>query len=399
MGGFAILLALSVALPAEGRVDDQGYPFATAPDGHRGLGERPDPRALRLLFRTAEADDARFLGGLFELGREVEILVAISAARYERRGYFAMLGEGDPLAPRDLDALHRRFEALLRAPMARPLDEAQARAFARALIDRRFRARMGLIDGRRLDLRQLRGSLALLIAHAHGRAEFESGEELATLVRRCDLAAARLRALRLDLEALYEPAAGAEGRVDPPEVGQVVEAITLGLPSGRRTVAALDEGTRQAAGLLLESLFTPRFDRAHARALEFRDRALDAAQESYLEMRRLLPLTPEGRDATSLAPLKHSERYRRAADTGAEGLLRDPLHGDIHYLMGLSVDFFAGRDSSIPYFDRFLALRGVRHWDHRTFAFRELDDLEEYALLAVVGWRPPVHEERGESDK
>jgi hypothetical protein len=45
------------------------------------------------------------------------------------------------------------------------------------------------------------------------------------------------------------------------------------------------------------------------------------------------------------------------------------------------------------YFDRFLALRGILHWDERCFSGRHLDAREAYAAWILTGWRPPEAED------
>ena len=44
---------------------------------------------------------------------------------------------------------------------------------------------------------------------------------------------------------------------------------------------------------------------------------------------------------------------------------------------------------NLPRLDRYLALRGIRHWDHRTFQGRVLTVQEVWALFVVAGWTPP----------
>src|SRR6185295_15821408 len=83
----------------------------------------------------------------------------------------------------------------------------RAELLARLLSDPRFRLRVQVSDGVRRELSDLRGALALLRAQTDGWVDL--GElDVAAITRRADLAAARLRAIRLDLIALREsPAA------------------------------------------------------------------------------------------------------------------------------------------------------------------------------------------------
>ena len=68
------------------------------------------------------------------------LLAALCAARYEDRGYFAMLPDGR--GGRDLTALHRRFEELRRRPYAPGPSREEIDGFVRALLDVRFRVRL-----------------------------------------------------------------------------------------------------------------------------------------------------------------------------------------------------------------------------------------------------------------
>lgn len=366
-----------------------GFPYAKAADGHRGFGSGVGQRDLRVLFRSAEGEDAAFLGRLFDLERDVHLLASLAAGRYEQRGYFAVLEEQREAALRkDVEALHRRFRKFLRDRVRAPMREASARAFARMLFDEKFRARTTALNAQRSELRRLRGALALFTAHAHGRAELQKGDEIDLLTRVADLSAARLRALRLDLQVLYEPAAGARQIPDAAEVDALVPLLVRGDASLARMLSEAERSNLRSVERMQASLFTPRFDRRWHEVLRQRDLRERRARRTYEEVLRLLPLTDAGRRSTAFDHMRTGDRYRQAAATGAEGLRLDPLHTELHYVMGLALDFFAGRNLSIPYYDRFLALRAIRHWDYRTFGFRELDDMEEYALLAVVGWKP-----------
>jgi len=346
-------------------------------------------RDLTVLFRSAEGEDAAFLMRLFDLQREVHLLSALAAGRYEQRGYFAVLEEAREAALRkDVEVLHRRFQEFLRDRVRAPMSEASARAFARMLFDPNFRARSAALDAQRSELRRLRGVLALFTVHAHGRADLRKGDEINQLADAADLSASRLRALRLDLQVLYEPAAGARRLPDSAEVDALVPLLVRGDASLPRTLQEAERSSARQLGRMQTILFTPRFDQRWHTAMRERDIRERNARRAYEEVLRLLPLTDAGRRETAFDHMSTGDRYRQAAATAAEGLRLDPLHPELHYTIALALDFFAGRNLSTPHYDRFLALRGIRHWDYRTFGFRDLNDMEEYALLAVVGWKP-----------
>ena len=154
------------------------------------------------------------------------------------------------------------------------------------------------------------------------------------------------------------------------------------LLKGVRTEARDTERDLLADGHLAD------FDADHTALLDSRVRKTRIAIRGFTEMLTILPLEPDGTLPSGLEG-KNSDRYRQAADTGLEAARNDPLIAEVQYMLGLSFDFFAGRELSLPRFDRFLALRGIRHWEHRTFQGRALNDQEKWALWVVVGWMPP----------
>jgi hypothetical protein len=83
-----------------------------------------------------------------------------------------------------------------------------------------------------------------------------------------------------------------------------------------------------------------------------------------------------------------------AVNSGREGLAAAPAHPELNFSLGLCLDFIAGRGISMRYFDRFLALRGILHWEERCFSGRPLDAREAYAAWVLTGWRPPEVEDR-----
>ena len=316
------------------------------------------------------------------------MLGAVAAVRYEQLGYFALVDDSSGRLARDVDALHQGFRAYDRRGLKVALGERRGLALARAMSDPHFLARMKVLVGTEYDVEQLRRALALLVAHAHGRVELRGGSELDEVTRRADLAAARLRAARADLEALYQPAVVRAGRDDGADLLQLARAFARGGGEGSSQVrqrvrqAARDEEKRLSEGALAK------FDRDHAGLLQQRYQRSRESLRAYTEVLTILPFQSDGTLPSDLEG-KTSERYRQAADTGLEAARKDPLVPEVQYMLGLAFDFFAGRELSLPRYDRYLALRGIRHWDHRTFQGRALSDREEWALFVVVGWTPP----------
>jgi len=401
-GALLLLGAPSVAaLSQEPQRPPTEAPWELAPDGARGFGTSPEPEDVTGLIRSKAAADLEFVGGLLESATQVQILAALAYSRYERQGYLELLPPGepgsrpplaDPALGRELEVLAEQFGVLLQAP-DNPYTRTQALAFARMLADDRFRVRAHILKGVELDLVLLPGTLRIFTAHAHGLAGLEKGPTLNTLASHADLAAARLRALRLDLEALYQPVAGS-AQEDRAEVVELAAALMVG--DARRAkvlVGVLDAEARKSARMLEQGLFTPRFDLRHVAALAERRAAWEKGARSNREMELLIPFRPTGGIGGEIGGVRATDRYRLAVNSGREGLAAAPAHPGLNFSLGLCLDFIAGRGISMRYFDRFLALRGILHWDERCFSGRPLDAREAYAAWILTGWRPPEAED------
>lgn len=381
-----LALAFVPVLPATAPGDER-LPEARAPDGARGFGVEVDPKRLRSALRDPAPEDQAFLNELWSLARDVEVLAAVAARRYELRGYFVLVPDRGDVLRRDVEALHRAFRQNERRALKVPLGEERGLALARAMADAHFLARMKLLVGTRDDVEQLRHVLRLLVVHAKGHADYRKGPELEEVLSRADLAAARLRAARADLERLYQPVVP-EGASDPLAVLQLARFLARG--GGEGAEAAWKEvrrDTREREKELSEGRLA-RFDRRHAELLREREEGSRQALKGYREMLGVLPLTPEGLLPSGLEG-RNSERYDQATKFGLAAAREDPLLPELQYMLGLSFDFSVGRDESMRRLDRFLALRGIRHWDHRTYQGRDLSVQEEWALYVVAGWRPP----------
>jgi hypothetical protein len=401
-GAFLSLVALSVgAFSQEPQRPPTEAPWELAPDGARGFGTSPEPEDVTDLIRSKAAADLKFVGGLLESATQVQILVALAHRRYERMGYLELVPPGepgsrpsiaDPALGHELEALAERFGVLLQAPDS-PYTRTQALAFARMVADDRFRVRAHILKGVELDLVLLPGTLRIFTAHAHGLAGLEKGPALNTLASQADLAAARLRALRLDLEALYQPAVSA-AHGDSAEVVELAAALTVG-DTGRAEalVGVLDAGARKSARMLEQGLFTPRFDLQHVAALAERRAAWEKGARSNREMELLVPFRSTGGIGGEIGGVRATDRYQLAVNSGREGLAAAPAHSGLNFSLGLCLDFIAGRGISMRYFDRFLALRGILHWEERCFSGRPLDAREAYAAWVLTGWRPPEVED------
>ncbi len=397
-----LLAAASSATPIqEPERPPTEIPWNLAPDGARGFGSALEPEQVSDLMRSKAPADIEFVGGMLESATQVQILAALARTRYAELGYFDLLprpapGSSPPMADpslgRELEALAARFGELLQAPNI-TYTPTQALAFARLVSDDRFRVRAHILEGVELDLSLLPGTLRIFSAHTHGLAALERGPTLITLATQADLAAARLRALRLDLEALHQSAVDMDGE-DQPEVLELAQALAVGdVPRIGELVDLLDAAARRSARRLEQGLFTPRFDLAHVAALAERRAAWEKGQRSNREMNLLVPFQTTGSTGGEIGGVRATDRYRMAVNSGIEGLAAAPAHPGLNFSLGICLDFTAGRGVSQRYFDRFLALRGIMHWDQRSFTGRPLDQREAYAAWVLTGWRPPEFED------
>lgn len=358
------------------------YPFARAVDGHRGFGRRPALADIEALFRSAEGEDAAFLASLYDLATDVDVFLHLTAALHERRLYFSLVhAERGTLVD-----LYTAYDRAARAVRARDFDQRTSLALARMAHDARFAARRPVIAAAREEIAELRGALALFVAHTHGLAQLDHGNEVARIAGRADLAAARLRAVRLDLEALHEGWAALHAH-DDADVQELAQALRTGKHDREELLGRARRASAAQALSLRDALFTTRFDRGERAALAQRRKDRLEAQSIERRLRVLLPEMSgdEGLPA-DVARMSRAERYRDAAELGREALERDPFAAELNYLVGLAVDFAAGLKAASPYFDRFLALRGIRHYDDSTYDNARLDAFERYALFRVADW-------------
>ena len=68
---------------------------------------------------------------------------------------------------------------------------------------------------------------------------------------------------------------------------------------------------------------------------------------------------------------------------GVEGLLHDPLSDALALYAAKASRIVHGTAEALSHYDRFLALRGIRSHDGRTWQERELDEDESEALLYI----------------
>ncbi|MEM7518506.1 MAG: hypothetical protein AAF368_16485, partial [Planctomycetota bacterium] len=78
------------------------------------------------------------------------------------------------------------------------------------------------------------------------------------------------------------------------------------------------------------------------------------------------------------------DRYGRLSLLSRAKLGLDPLNSELNYLAGISIDFLNGEQNALRYFDRFLALRGIRSGQGKTHLKRKLTPEEQRALDEIL---------------
>jgi hypothetical protein len=370
----AAAIALCLAAAAPPRAD---HPLA--PDGQRGLGAETKVGDLLSLLRSNRAEDERFLAQLFALKSDLRVLAGAVSARYRELGLYDAL---DRKAEPSLDALHARLAELEADPLAALAASGRAaRAFARMEVDPRFHARARVLAAFEREARELSAGLAVLRGATDGFVVLNE-EEAHAIAARADLAASWLRAAKNDLNALQP----SDDRALDEAAAALVRSATSSEGEGvrRAAVASAIERSHAAADAISAQLFTVRLEAKSAQLFEWRARALDRAAPLRSEALEFLPDTPEGHAARDeVRALAKHERVRFALGRAREGLAHDPLDDTLAWATAHAADFLYGLEESRPFYDRFLALRGIRAHDHRTMQGRDLDEREKEALDAV----------------
>jgi hypothetical protein len=349
-----------------------------APDGERGLGAETTLQEFHSLLRSKDEADVGFLDGLYGLEGEIGVQVALVREHYRKQGWFALLERRDE---QDLAHLHAAYlsarDGAIEALGGKPKP---ARALAQMLSDTRFNVRLQLLEGFEFEAREVRAGMAVLRATGDGYVVL-SDEERRAVLTRIDLAASLLRALRKDLSVLRPMQDDA-----PEDLARELLEIPKLRPEEERAGALrnallrADQGVEQMQSALFRTRLAPKL----GTLLTWRKRQLELAEPVRVEALTCLFDTSEGKAApASIAKLAKHERMRAAMSTGHRGLGIDPLNEDLAWAAGSGADFLWDKRESRPYYDRYLALRGIRAHDHRTLKDRKLNEREQQALFVV----------------
>jgi hypothetical protein len=355
-----------------------------APDGKRGFGAGQSLSDILRVFRQPDDEDKRWLNSLALLSGEIDTFVVLARDRCVKRGYFALQAEkSEP----DLFALHAAFRgAEDDAVEVLRKHDARSRAFAQMYFDVRFLLRAAALEGYAEERDELAHALGLLRAATDGRVELVEPEARA-IASRADLAASRLRAIRADLESLHqtksEPEAEREVSSKADELVELAAARDRDRDRAFAFAARLDElGKRKQQ--MRESLGVERLRPRIADALDARAKAREEAQRFVSQAALYFDEPQPGAEpAKEVANLSRPERLRVARGLAARALAKDPLDEEATWIAAKTIDFFEGELYSRPYYDRYLALRGIRSHEWRTLRDRALTTREQDALNVV----------------
>lgn len=359
----------------------QDHPLGEALDGDAGFGAKPDRRSIASVFRSTDAADKAFLVGLRELVVDVRTRVSVAEARARRQGAFGIVDtELDDPDTHTLAGLLARMDRIAQDPFVQDLSPEDSLAFVGALLDGRLRAHSGLLGAAEEEIDELLAALTIFHGDVHGLVDLETQEEVSAVATRADLAAARLRAVQVDLRLLAQPLHGDLPRLSSEQV-RVARAIATQDLSSRRSYLALQRGAASSRRSWSEQLSLARFDLRFATELGERRSAKVASLGVAKRLPRFLPAFDGLREVPQpWADMSTTERARLAVNLGTDALRRDPLNPELNYLTARAVEFASGSKLDGPYLARFLVLRGIRHYDHRTYLERDLDERERYAL-------------------
>ena len=374
LGGLGSLML--VALASVGPIGGDG---ALAPDGKRGFGAEATLSDTLGILRATHEPDRAFLRELDGLPSEVDVLAAAALERCRQRGYTQFVARGKEAS---LALVQAELKATLEHPFEALGDGARGELAARLLCDVRLRLRLRALARLELAKGELHQALAVLRGATDGIVLL-TASDVRCLAVRADLAASELRALRGDLLALRQASgeadidAQAKALVDLVRASEGDKVRRAGLERELASLQALEDG-------MAASLFRERLRIEQHELFEWRQRLFEESIPLRDEALLWLPDTePPSKPPREVERLSKSERMRGAGARSFSALALDPLDVEACWVAAHTSDFIYGIVESRTWYDRFLALRGIRAHDHRTYAGRKLDTREREALDAV----------------
>ncbi len=372
---FAALLLLVAPLAAQ---DEE----PTAPDGRPGLGATATAHELGRLVSSSKSAASELVHELADLQSDLLVLHEMARRHYLKRGDFAPLTEEAELA--ELHALWGELEP--NANVVLFAGDERATLARRLLLDLRFQLRVVPTELAVRESIELRKGLALLRGSQDGAYDLKDSEAR-TVAARIDLASAILRAARSDLHLLRERGdAGAPGAPDPAWEAELERLATL--PNGVERadgLAALRALVDQRRAQMESLLFWPRLEPKVVTLLDKRRAFVGVASQRLEGALRFLMVPPYDVDPSpSIADLSRSERHHYALSEALRGVDADPLNEELAYWAGVAAAEVIDPRESRAWFDRYLALRGIRVDKQDTLRRRELTPHEEHAVEQVL---------------
>jgi len=369
-----LLLGLACALGAQ-------TAERLAPDGKPGLGADSTLGELLGFFRTPADEEVELLRELTGLEVRMGVLEAATERHYRDAGYFDLL---DPRAEERLEVLHGLFTRLLEDPVE-PLAKRDPleRVWGRLFLDARYRVRARLFDGWREDARTVSRGLLVLRGGTDGWVDLTE-EDARNVATRVDLAAAFLRTRILDLGSLREQQ-GSPSLVPDSAVDELLSYARLSLGKERdELVAESSASTESAARRMRELLATERLDERAERWVRWRD-AQDREAEADRKLARIWQPRSTEDDSTpeEIRRVRKTARRREAYRHAVDSLRHDPLDEEMCYTAATMARYVAGTREALSHYDRYLALRGIRLAEGRTWNRSDLTEEEEDAILFV----------------
>ena len=353
-----------------------------ASDGRPSLAWRGGAQELsRVLVRPRTPEEKLLAADLFGLEAAVMLRLSLATRELRPRGCMALIedaGGGSFLE------LAQRYEELYqRASTELAVGDERARGLGICLLDPAFGVRYRAIKGVSGELTELRRGLAILVATQVGHVSL-SNEEALIIAQRVDRSAALLRSMMLDLDLLSASDFAGE-QVSSLAVEELIAAARRrGQEERQRALSALLGPPETVVQRMAGSLSGVRLRTALSGDLVLREAARARAVLHVEELARLVPgRLPDKEVPAEVLKMKKHERFEVAIRHAAEGLAEDPLSPELCFYMALSTDWLVDRVRSRSWFDRFLALKGVRAHDHRTYQGKELSPDVQIALDAV----------------
>ena len=353
-----------------------------APDGRPGLSGRGSAHDLsRVLVRPKTAEERQLAGDLLGLEAACELRFALAAQKLDERRCMDLVADK---ATGTLKEQTARFDELAaRAATELAVGDDRARSFAVCLLDPAFGVRHAALRGVERELTELSSGLAILMASQSGFVSL-SDEEASGIARRIDRSAALLRTLNSDMD-LLEASDFAGEPLEEDAVDALIAAARIPRQDARaKLLQSQLDPIQEKVGRMAGSLSSSRLRRALSAELVARRAALEKAAARVPELDLLIP----GRIAEELVPeeiqsMSKQDRHSLALRHALEGLAEDPFSPELTFYAAVATDWIADSTRSRPWFDRYLALRGVRAHDHRTYQGRKLAPDEQRALDVV----------------